>query len=333
MNEILLTGASGFIGSHLLDYLIDTVKIPERSLHLIVRNPKKLHRSGKFVIHIGDLRDTAFVKQTLKHSFDTIFHLAAVSGFGGTTLKDYREGNVLFMDNLLAAINPKHIQKFIFFSTIAVYGLPSGVGDILNWDETHPHTFSEMYGQAKEEAEQKLKEYASRHHLPYSIIRPSSVYGPRDSGQLFGLIKAIDKGYFFIIGNGKNKMDFVFVKDLIRGSYQAALSTKKQSEYILGSGNPVSLTNITDLIAKELGKESRFLHVPTSFALPLSYATQFIGNITHLPVPLFPSRVKILTSTYYFSIKKAQKDLSYAPTISVQEGIQKTIEWYKNQQS
>lgn len=323
----LVTGATGFIGSHCLDYLIDEQKIPETSIRLIVRNKEKIHRKGKYEIIEGNLESESVCKKATSN-VDTIIHIAAMSGFGGTTLEDYRRGNLLPTKNLLDSIRTKKIHKFCFISSIAVYGLPSGIGNIINWNETHPHTFTEIYGQSKHETELIVLKHYKQYGTPYTIIRPTSVYGPRDKGQLYSLIQSIAKKYFFIIGDGKNKMDFVYITDLLNGIFLALNEKSKQSDYILGSGNPTEFNMLVSIIAKKLNISSQFLHIPKHFALPVSYVADHTAKLLGVTSPIFPSRVKILTSSYYYSIDKAKTNIHYNPIVSIDDGIKKTINWY-----
>lgn len=322
----LVTGGAGFIGSHLIDHLVEE-GIPESSIRLVLRHPDKPHRRGKFSIVHGDLEDPTVAKKAVE-GISVIYHLAAISGFGGVTINDYRRGNVLPTQNLLNAIKQKKIKKFVMFSTIAVYGIPSGIGNILGWNETHPQSYTEIYGQSKSEAEMIVRDYHNKYHIPYTIIRPTSVYGPRDFGQLYGVFRAISRGYFFHIGNGKNKLDFVFVKDLVKGTRLAELSKKKSSDYILGSGNPTSMNEVAYDIALSVNKPGRFIHIPTNFALPLSYGIEGISKLIHRQLPLFPSRVRIITSSYYYDISKAKKELGYSPSYSFKEAVLITGKWY-----
>lgn len=327
-NVIVITGGAGFIGTHLFAELL-AQGILESQIIIVDKKPNPFSTHSKLTYIQGDLCNASVAKKATRNA-DIIYHLAATSGFGGETINDYRNGNVTTTRNILNAIKTKPIKKFVFFSTVAVYGLPSSIGDIRGLSEEHNHTYSEMYGQSKEEAELLIKEYSDKYAIPYSIIRPASVYGPHDLGQLFGMYRAIDSGYFFVIGNGDNVLDFVYVTDVVKGAILAEKTPRSTSEYILASGNPTSMNSIAKLVARSIGKPQRFLHIPKRIMLPTSYAIQWLSTISGINIPLFPSRVKIMTSSYFYNISKAKKELGYNPTISFSQGAQLTGQWYKH---
>jgi len=332
MKKILITGAGGFIGSHVVNHLLADGEKPERLRLLISENSKidKLFTTPLEIVR-GDIRNKAFVKKAVE-GVEIIYHVAALSGLKGTTYRDYKEVNVDGTQNLLDASSKNKLQKFVFFSTIAVYGLPAWTGDIINWDETHKKTYSEVYGQSKYEAEKRVLKLYDRVKMPYTIIRPTSVYGPRDKGQLYELYKAIKNHTFVMIGNGKNKMDYVFVKDLVKGARLAQLSSSQASEYILGGDQPIEFSSIVRFVAKSIDTKIFPLSIPTSLGLALANITQGVAKIMGIQAPLFPTRVRVMTTNYYYSIRKAKKELNYRPVVSFEKGIMITGNWYLKHQ-
>ncbi len=332
MPHYLITGATGFVGSHLVEELL-AQKVKPQNITLLIRSAdkRKLLPPHPFTIIIGDIRDKKAVAKATEH-VEYVYHLAATSGFQGSTDNDYLDTNVGGTKVLLDALKKKRIRKFLFVSTIAVYGLPAWTGPIEGYDETHPHTYSEIYGKSKEKAEQLIKHVHSRTHIPFAIVRPSSVYGPRDHGQLYELYRAIDKRQFMMIGNGKNVMDLVYVKDLVRGMIRACEAKQKTSEYIL-SGDTPTLETVVRQIAASIHAPITPFHIPYALALPASAvahaAFQSIGKRS----PLFPSRVKVLTTSYSYSYAKAQRELGYIPKTPFSKGASLTGKWYLSQKT
>src|SRR5256885_2777578 len=129
MKKILITGASGFIGSHLVKALIRD-GVDYKSLRLFIPQNDSLNNLPKknFDIIWADIRNKDAIKKAIEN-VSVIYHLAARIGFDGKVYNDYYEINVQGTQNLLDAVKKNHIQKFIFFSTVAVYGLPAYIGD------------------------------------------------------------------------------------------------------------------------------------------------------------------------------------------------------------
>lgn len=311
--KILITGAGGFIGSHLVEHLLSEGVKPQ-NLRLLIANNEKMNNlpKMKFEIVRGDIRDIKIVKKIVKN-VNVIYHLAALTMDKSYTDKDYYETNFGGVKNLINSIKNVKLKKFVFFSSVAVFGLPSCKGDIINFSENTKKNPCEVYGNSKLEAENLIIEASKQWGLKYSIIRPTTVYGPRDRQSFPTLIKAIKSHMFLIIGNGKNKLDYVNVKDLVRGARLAEMSTKN-GDYILGGG-PLSLNEIVESIISATNSWIIPVHIPKKIAYIISYITNFFG------LPLYPDRVNAMTSNFYFNISKAKKEIGYVPQINLYEGV------------
>jgi nucleoside-diphosphate-sugar epimerase len=328
MKKILITGAAGFIGSHLVDLLLEK-GIPVRKLKLLIPEGESLGNLPKKQLDIirGDICDKKTIKKAME-DVETIYHLAAKIDFDGATYKEYKDVNVEGTQNLLDECRNKKIQKFIFFSSIAVFGLPAGAGDIINWDENHPKNYTNFYGRSKLEAEERIIKAHRDFKLPYAIVRPASVYGPREKGPTLAIYQAIKNHQFVIIGNGKNKMHYVFVRDLVEAAYLAQISKKPAGDYIIGGPNADKFRDIARLIASSINMKIPNFYLPKMFALLLSYIMEFIGNTLRIKAPLFPSRVRTMTTTYFYNTNKAKKELGYNPKVNFKKGALITGLWY-----
>lgn len=326
--KILITGAAGFIGSHLVDLLLaDGVAVSD--LRLLIPKGELLRNLPKLPFDIvrGDIRDKKLVQRAM-FGIEVVYHLAARIDFDGKTYDEYKDVNVEGTQNLLDSCRGKKIRKFVFFSTIGVFGMPADVGNIEGWDETHAKTYSNYYGQSKWEGELRVMRAHKQFGLPYAIVRPASVYGPREKGPTLALYKAIKNHQFLMIGDGKNKMHYVYVKDLVRGARQAELSKKKMGDYILAGKSPTVFSDVIADVAHSIGMQIPAWCVSKSLALGISYCLEFFGKSIRWKPPLFPSRVRTMTTTYYYSIAKAKKELNYNPTTSFTQGAEETGRWY-----
>lgn len=327
MNEkVVITGAGGFIGSHLVDFLL--TKYPPSRLRLLVSLNDSLKNlpGEKIEILKGDIRNKVFIKKAVKDA-EIIYHLAAYTGFESENYQDFKEVNVDGTRNILDSINTKIIKKFIFFSTIAVYGLPPGIGNIYNFNENQAYNPTEKYGRSKMEAEILIKKAFQKKHIPYAIIRPVSVYGPRDKGQIFSLYKAIKNKTFVFIGDGKNKMHYIYVTDLIQAAYLSQISKRTQSDYIIGDIIPMTLHDVVKHVARSIDVSIPKIHIPTSIGLSLGYAGLAFEKLTGISSPIFPSRVKVMTRTWYYDTSKSRRELHFKPKTDFPKGISKTTEW------
>ena len=326
--KILITGAAGFIGSHLVDLLLKE-KVNPKDLVLLIPEGESLQNlpSLEFNIIRGDIRDKKVIKKAMEE-VSIVYHLAARIDFDGKTYNDYKDVNVDATQYLVDECKGKKIEKFIFFSSIGVFGLPAGIGDIINWDETHPKTYTNFYGQSKWEGEQVVMKAHEDFGLPYAIIRPASVYGPREKGPTLALYKAIKNHQFIMIGDGKNKMHYVFVTDLVKAAHLAQESKLKIGDYIVAGAEPTALKEVVSDIAQSINQRVPQWYIPTTLALFISYIAEFVGNRVGIKPPLFPSRVKTMTTTYYYNIAKAKKELGYSPKVSFKEGATLTGKWY-----
>lgn len=327
-DKIVITGAGGFIGSHLVEHLLsDGAKKSNLRLILSPNETTKNLPSVPLNIIRADIRQKAPLKKALEGA-NIVYHLAAVSGYGGNKYSDYASVNVGGTQNLIDACIGQPIRKFIFFSSIAVYGLTPGIGDIKGWDENHKKTYTEIYGKSKFEAEKRIIIASKKANLPHSIIRPTSVYGPRDLGQLFQLFQVIKHRRFIMLGNGKNLMHYVYVKDLVKGACLAAKSKEYGSDYILGGKEPTPFKQVVENISSTIHTSIPNFYIPKPLVLPISHISQIAGNLIHKPSPLFPTRAKIMTSTYYYSIDKARQQLKYNPSVTFSKGCSITGKWY-----
>lgn len=230
--------------------------------------------------------------------------------------------------NLLKSCTRNKIKKFIFVSTVTVYGIPPWSGDIINWDESHPKTYSEMYGKSKLVAEKKVIEAHKKWGLPYAIIRPANIYGHRNFGQLYELYKAIKKHRFIMIGNGKNKIHYVYVLDLVKAMRQTQLDNSKSGDYIIAAKEPTEFGEMIKLIAESINQKPPQLRIPKYLGLVASYILDACGKIIGIKSPLFPDRVKVMTMNYYYNTQKAKKKFGYDPEISFRDGAMETGKWY-----
>ncbi len=330
MKKILITGTAGFIGSHLVEHLLED-GVNAQDLRLFIPPWESFNNlpHGMFEIVVGDIRNKDQVKSAMK-DVDIVYHLAAKTVIDGGTYDYYKDTNVEGTENLLESAAKEKVKRFIYFSSISVFGLPAWKGDMENYDETFPKEPIEPYGKTKLESEKLLIQASKKWNLPYIIIRPTTVYGPRDKAGIAQLYRAIQKNMFFFIGNGENKMDYVYVEDLVKAARIAEKGKLKNEDFIIGAGKPSTQKEIVASVAKSLGKKIPGNHVPKSIALLLARIVKWISDLVHIRPLLFPSRVRVLTANCYFNCSKAKKILGYKPEFEIQKGMIQVANWMKH---
>ena len=313
--KILVTGGSGFIGYHLHNDLAH-----DRIINLDLEEPDFDYRST-FIR--GDVRDVAIVKNAIK-GCDAIWNMAAAHKDFGISRDEYFSINEHGMRVLTEAATVENIKKFVFFSSVAVYGdsnEPRTEGS-----PTHP---SNDYGASKLAAEKVLEAWAaedtSREVL---IIRPVVVYGERNYGNLYRLMKQIGKGQYVNIGAGTNIKSIAYVKNLVEAVLYL-LDHMKSGVSIYNYADEPQLTSRTigETIAAALGKSTP-ISLPYWLVYSLALPFDLIKKITGKDLLVSSNRVQKLTMSTHFKAEKI-RETGFNPAFSNIEGLQNMAKWFK----
>lgn len=307
--KILITGGAGFIGSHLAEKLVGNNQvIIYDNFH---RNALKFTHIKNVEIVCADILD--FKKLSLVvDSADIVIHAAAIAGIENvvTSPLDTLEINLMGTYNVLRALNGKSrkIEKFVFFSTSEVYGpnVPQAKEDGMT-TQGRVKEQRWAYATSKIASEHWVYAYYKKYHLPATIIRPFNIYGPRQVGE--GaihnfIVKAIAHQPLEIYTTGEEIRSWCFIDDFI-GGITLALESPKSIGEIYNIGNPEATLTVMELakmIIKIAGSKSKIVfhkrHYPD----------------VQLRIP---------------SIDKAKKQLGYEPKFDLEEGLARTIKWYR----
>lgn len=326
MNKIFITGATGFVGSHLVDKLLEDNK---NIIYCLVRKSSDLQwlKDKPFNLIYGglDMQLNPELKEVLS-SCDYVYHIAGA--VKGLAKDDYYNINVTGTKNLLDFIiqSNARLKKFVFVSSLAASG--PGLGEDIITEDNSPSPVS-WYGQSKYQAEQIVKSYAK--YFPITIIRPPPVYGPRDIGFL-PIFKAINNNLIPVIGKG-TKTNFVYISDLVKGIILAAESDKSQNE-IFNIGDKINLysTDAFKIIADSINKKSIVIKIPIFIIYFTAIISELKIKITKKPQIFNLQKIAELKQTNWtMDITKAENLLGYKPDVSVEKGGKITFEWYKKQ--
>ncbi len=327
--RILITGASGFVGSHLVDHAV--------SRGLEVYAGVRATSSKKYLQHEGlkffeldfskkeklldDLK--AFAQKT--GGFDYVIQNAGVTR--PKKIEEFHQGNVEYTEWLAKCTveTQPSFKKFVFMSSMGAIG-PLQSYDDPPLDEKSPYRPLTPYGKSKAEAERRLK---AMPNLPYVILRPTGVFGPRDKN--FGkILWSISKGIDVRIASDRQRLTFIYVLDLARVAIDAALMPHKQVVYNLTDGNVYSPAQFSGYIKTAMDAKAIKLRIPRPILMGISYSMWAVALIRSKSFHLSPYKMKELTAPgWETDISAAQKDLNYIPVYDLEKGINEYAEWYK----
>jgi dihydroflavonol-4-reductase len=310
---ILVTGGTGFIGSHLLDRLADAGE-PVRAL---VRRKTTLPRGVEAVS--GDLAGGVGLAEAIRGA-DTIIHIAGV--IKALTPDDYYRGNARVTENLARAAVGRGI-RFVHVSSLAVCGPNPGEAPLSEDSEPRPLTH---YGKSKLEAEQIVRSL-----LPDAVVvRPPIVYGPRDTG-VFPLLKSISRGVVLQIAGGERWFSLIYVSDLVDGILAASRRPQALGRtYFLSHPLPLNWSHLGDTAARLMDRKPLVLRVPQKAAYGIGYLAEAWSALTRRPGIV--SREKIAEATcarWVCDSGRASAELGFDAKTSLDTGLAKTLAWYK----
>lgn len=322
MPKVLVTGGTGFLGTHLVQSLVDD-GIPVRVLTRSTGRARELDPRVDIVEgSVSDARACARAMQGI----NVVFHLAAAYREPGISDDTYRRVHVGGTRQLLELSLDQPIESFVHCSTVGV------LSHIENppADETWPHSPGDIYQETKSEAEKLALAFQKTHDFPLTVARPTPIYGPGDM-RLFKLFDLISRRRFLFLGSGNVFYHMVYVDDLVRGLRLLSENPRAIGEvFILGGGEVNTLNELTGLIADELGVPRPRLHIP-------AWPVQILGSVVEricIPLgiepPIYRRRVDFFTKSRSFSIDKARTLLGYEPEVSIEDGVKRSIQWYRD---
>ena len=318
----VVTGANGFVGSHLVDNLLSK----NYKVRCITRKTSSLKwLEGKDV----EIFDCGLMdKPGLRKAFENagyIYHVAGV--VKSKTPEGYFKGNVDTTKNLLEVAEEfkDRIKRFLIVSSQTAAG-PSLNGNPVNENEI-PHPIT-TYGRSKLAEEELAKTFIEK--FPITICRAPAVYGERDT-EILIFFKTFNSGLMTTIGFETKKISLIHVNDLVKGFILAAESDKAKNEtYFISSEKYYTWEEIGEVTSKVLNKKPFKVKVPHPVVYSIAAIAQFFAMFSSKPATLNIEKAKDITQTYWIcDTSKAVRDFGYHQNISIEEGIKRTCEWYK----
>jgi nucleoside-diphosphate-sugar epimerase len=323
----LVIGGTGFIGSHLVDELLQQ----GYQVHVLRRQTSSMtYLEGKLLtLTVGDLIEPQSLMKACR-GIDVVFHVAAIPSDWGPK-KDFFEINLDGTKNLLDACVENNVPRFVFMSSAAVYGFPRTENLITEEYRKKP---TAKYGVSKFQAEQLLWEYKTQHNIIASAIRSPLVTGPRDTMIAPFLINALKQGGMFYIGNGEQKLSVSDGRDVAHCLRLAGETDKANGQAYNVKSFESTPKQLIETLADKLQVPAPQVHrsYHKAYLLACFIETLWMLREKQNP-PITRHKVKILGHTRLLDTTKAEQELKYHARYTIASTINDLVVWYQQQKS
>ena len=323
--KILITGASGFIGSFIVEEALrqgfETWAAVRRSSSREYLQDERIH-----FIELNLSSKEQLVEQLRGQEFDYVVHAAGVTKC--LDKRDFHRINTEGTKNLVLALQELQmpLKRFVFVSSLSIFGAikeQQPYDEIRETDTPRPNT---AYGRSKLEAEQFLATTT----LPYIILRPTGVYGPREK-DYFIMAKSIKQHSDFAVGYKRQDITFVYVSDVVQAVFLSLEKGQTGRKYFLSDGQVYQSTTFSDLIHEELGRPWWIrITAPVWVLRVVTFFGEYVGRMTGKVTALNNDKYNILKQrNWRCDIEPAIRELGYHPEVDLKEGVRRSIQWYK----
>lgn len=324
----LVTGASGFVGSHLVKRLIQDGHI----VYAMVRNTSRTDVfdgvNPQFVY--GDIRDKTSIEGIIQQhpDIDTVFHVAGVITPVSQGEQIYWDSNYLGTQHLLDACRNLALKAFVISSSVGVIGkLPE-----IPANEESRCAPDSAYGESKYKAELLTLEYGRKFTMPTTVARLAWCYGPGDR-RTFKFFRMVAKGKFFIIGDGQTRLHPVYIDDIVRGliSCVEKIETAAGKVFIVAGPESVTLEYLAKTAAHAAKTSVLPFKVPAAIAKLGATVCELLCKPLKIEPPIHHRRLDFFSRDQSFDTSKIKTTLGFEPQVDVKTGVAKTIQWYQEQ--
>lgn len=316
--KVTFIGGSGFVGTRLIELLKE-----DSTNYSKIKNIDLLQSHfHPEVTEIGDVRDQACMNEKLQDT-DCVVLLAAQHRDDVHPTSLYYETNVGGMEKTLKAMEKNGVKQIVFYSSVAVYGLNKK-----NPNEEHPADPFNHYGKSKWQAEVVLQEWYKTHpDWNINIIRPTVIFGERNRGNVYNLLKQIASGKFLMVGNGNNKKSMAYVGNIV--AFTKFLIENKTTGYNVYNYIDKPDFNMNELVghvSKVLNKHIPTTHFPYWLGMLGGYGFDLLAKITGKKLTVSSVRVKKFCATTEFDATKV-KETGFKAPYTLGEGLARTLEF------
>jgi nucleoside-diphosphate-sugar epimerase len=322
--KIFITGATGYVGGHLVNRLIEQGHF----LNVLVRSPEKNRhlKNSSISIFEGGILEKESIKKAMT-GCEYVFHLAACTSIWLKNEEDYFNINVTGTNNVLDIAYELGIKKTVVTSTAGVFG-PSINKTVTETTERDIPYFNN-YEKSKALSEKSIKQYVHEKDMDIVIVSPTRIYGPFLNGNSFSFTLLIEKyiagNWKFIPGNGEKIGNYIFIDDVVNGHIQAMNIGLKGESYLLAGVN-CTYNEFFKILKKASGKNYKLFHTPLWIQLFFGYIQLFKASIFKISPSVVPKWIKRGNFNWEVSSKKMNEKL-HIETTSLEDGIKKTVLW------
>lgn len=326
--KVLVTGATGFTGGHLAQYLSargDAVRALVRPRSRAKFEASPLPAVGVVAVE-GDLTDAATLTRA-SGGVDVVYHIAATYREAGQPDSVYRAINVDGTRHVLEAARAGGARRVVHCSTGGVHG------HIANppANEDAPFNPGDVYQQTKLEAERVARAFGDRTGLDVVVARPIGIYGPGDT-RFLRMFRGLARGNFPMIGSGKPFYHLTYIDDLVEGFRLCGTVDRARGRtYILAGPRYTTLEQLVQLVATELNVTPPRIHLPMWPFWTAGLLCEMVCVPLGIEPPIFRRRVDFYTKSRAFDTTRARNELGFSPKVDLEEGIKRTADWYRRE--
>jgi len=321
ISRILVTGAGGFIGRHLVAFLVEE---GYQVVGLDQRFPAGLHGQDRLRLLVGDFRDLQEMDKLLD-GIEIVIHLASAHLQIATNQETYWGINVHGLGPFLEIASRKGVQRFVHVSSVGVYGN-------IKTDEAHedsPCDPQSLYGKTKLAGENIVREFGRKTGFPVVIIRPAWVFGTYCPRTL-KLYKALQKGRFIMIGKGSNGRHPLYIKDMLQ-AFKLSLDANEAlgQTFLIAGPSALTTSKLVETMCEVANLPFPKIRIPywVGFAMGLGFEATF--KMMGKEPPLSRRSLEFFDTHNAFSIDKARNVLGFNPAYSFESGFLECLEWLK----
>jgi nucleoside-diphosphate-sugar epimerase len=319
--NVLVTGAGGFIGSHLVeDQLKKGRKVTALDLDFSSLNGSAAH--GQLQKITGDIRNKELMECALAR-VDVVFHLASAHLSLTTSEKDYWDINVTAAKDLVDLCRTSGVKRFVHCSSVGIYG------DVVDAPANEESSCAPdlVYDRTKLAGEQSVTRFYQETGYPISIIRPVWVYGPR-CPRTNKLFKSIGRQRFPMVGAGRNLRHCIYISDLIDAFELCATRDEAVGQtFIFGDEAAVTVAQLVNEIALVMNVAPPKVKIPLKLARPLCSITESVFRVVGREPPLSKRTLEFFTRNTNFDITKAKRLLDFVPRVKLHDGLTRTYQY------
>lgn len=325
--RLLVTGGTGFIGSHLAEQgrrlgaevvVLGLTGRPEEQA-----NAELLRGQGVEVLS-GSITDAELCRRAVRGATH-VFHLAVAMREGAKADEFFESVNLDGTRRLLEASVEEGVRRFVYCSTIGIYGhRAAGVTR-----EDSPLAPGNIYERTKVAAERLVREFGAERSLPHVILRPADVYGPRDQ-RLLKLFKGVSGGKFPLFGDGAGRRHMIYVDDVVSGFFRACERDQALGgSFILAGPKPCTLRELIAEVQKATGSRTFGPRLPLAPMLALAAVVEDVARVLKVDPPIYRRRMDFFWSDSEFDTTRARQALDWVPRVDLPEGIRRTLDDYR----